>query len=499
VAFFVFVLLMILSREIGSIKKQMIKNRTTRKKTEEKKKSLWLKRMAQINVFLILSVFFIYLSVGIFFDSSFFKRDLLEKIGIVAGSSTTALSVRVVGPPEKPVVTATPMCDGAASPFVKITWNTTLDTDYYDISRDGGPLVAGLAGTSHDDYAVSYSTLYSYLVTAFGPFGSTASDPALVTTTNDCGSLPVPSCVITKFDKINLAGYFNIPKTENQHPKIYGTTNMPNATIYVTLTGEASVLGATQASSTGYWTWKPAHGLPPGSYHLLVSAVDIANPARTADASMDFKINEKEDEKEKKKEKITPSEEIISIKPTPPKQENEAFRLSIQVNNPNDTVYTSKDLRLRVSVSQTDKFPRQEQELHYYITDPNGKTVFEDTDNIFIDGDIDFDKTIMISKLMKPGIYKIFIESSYGDILVTADHSFLLKEIPIISMGGVSLTLTEIMSKLSWIIASLLLLFIILILMMITEYLIYDRSLIHITEKNLRDKGFIGKRKGVSR
>jgi hypothetical protein len=466
-------------------------------KAKKKKKSLWLKRIAKINAFLFLSAFLAYLSMGLFFDSTFFQRDLSEKLGVVAGSSNTVLSVRIVGPPEKPVATATPMCDGV-SPFVKITWNTTLDTDYYDINRDGNPLVAGVVGTSYDDYAVVYSTSYSYLVTAFGPLGNTASDPVSATTLAECNVLPAPTCTITKFDNINLAGYTGIPKTDNAKPKIYGTTNMPNATIYITLTGKASVLGAIQASPTGYWEWKPVHDLHPGSYHMLVTAVDIANPARTADATLDFKINEKEEEQKKKEERtiITP---VKPIPPKPHKEEVEAFRLGVQVKNPDDTVYAGKDLRLKVYISQTDKFPHQEQELHYYITDSNGKIVFEDTDKIFIDSDMAFDKSIRISKLMKPGNYKISVESTYRDALITADHGFILKEIPVISMGGISFTLNEIMSGLSWIIISLLLLLIIFILMMTIEYLIYDRSLIHITENNLRDKGFLGKRKGVSK
>jgi len=483
----------------------MKKNSKKSKQTKKKNKSLWLKRITQANAILILSAFFIYLAIGLFFDPAFFQRDLSEKLGIVAGSSTsnTVLSVRIVGPPEKPIVTATPMCN--ISPYVKLTWNTTLDTDYYDINRDGNPLVAGIIGTSYDDYAVNYSTLYSYLVTAFGPLGNTASDSASATTLNECNVLPEPSCIITKFDDINLAGYSGIPKTEKQNPKIYGTTNMPNALINIHITGESAVFATTQASSTGYWTWKPLHGLHPGSYHMIVTATDPSDPSRQANATLDFEIEEKEEEEEHedKEVKLAPSEEIVPIKPVvpiPPEEETEAFNLDIQVENPENTVYTGKNLTLKVSIGHTDKFPHQEQELHYYITDPDGNIVLEDIDKAFIDQDMTLDKSIEISKLLKPGNYKISVESNFGDTLITADDIFIVKEVPVISIGGgITFTLTDLMGKLSWIILGLLLLLIMLVLLLSIEHLIYERSLIHITEQNLRDKGFLGKRKGVSK
>jgi hypothetical protein len=478
----------------------MKKNSNNSKKAKKKKKSLWLKRITQINVFLFLSVFLIYLAIGLLFDSRFFGRDLSEKWGLVSGSSNTVLSVRIVGPPEKPIVSASPMCDGL-SPYVKLTWNTTLDTDYYDIDRDGNPLVAGVIGTSYDDYAVNYSTLYTYLVTAFGPLGNTASDPVSATTLDECNVLPPPTCVITKFDKTNLAGYTGIPKTDNTKPTIYGTTNMPDALIGIFITGKSTVLAATQASPTGYWSWKPFHDLHPGSYHMLATAVDIGDPSRNASATLDFKINETEEEEEKKKEEIpSTTAPVKPISPVPPKEEIEVFKLNIQVENPNDTVYTGRDLNLKVSINNTEKFPPTEQELHYYITDSNGNIVLEDTDKVFIDKDIDLDKIMKISKLIKPGNYKISVESVYGNTLITADHAFIVKEIPIVNIGGgITFTLTDIMRELSWIILGLLLLLIIFILLLSIEHLIYDRSLIHITEQNLRDKGFLGKRKGVSR
>jgi hypothetical protein len=475
------------------------------RKTKKKKKSVWLRRVVGINLFLVLSSLFVYIGIGLFYDSQFFGRDLSDKFGIIAGSSNTTLSVKIIGPPEKPEVTASPMCNGA-SPYVKLTWNTTLDTDYYDIDRDGSPLVAGVVGTSYDDYAVNYSTPYGYLVTAFGPLGNTASDPVSATTLSECNVLPPPTCNITKFDKINLAGYVGIPKTDNAKPTTYGTTNMPDALIGIVITGKSTVLAATQASSTGYWSWKPLHDLHSGSYHMFTTAIDISDPSRYASATLDFKINEveeKEEEHKKREEKETPEPIITPTKPAPPaptKEEIESFRLSVKVKNTDNAVYTGRDLKLKVNISHTDKFPHQEQELHYYITDSNGKIVAENTDKVFIDKDMDVDKSIGISKLVKPGRYNIAVESNYGDALITADHVFFVKEMPVVSIGsGISFTLTDIMSRLSWIIIGLALLLLIFILLLIMEHLIYERSLIHITEQNLRDKGLLGKRKGVSR
>lgn len=472
---------------------------------KKRKKSIWLKSLVRINLFFVLFSIFIYIIVGFLFDSEFFVRDLSEKSGIIAGSSNTILSVKIIGPPEKPEVLATPMCDGT-SPYIKLTWNTTLDTDYYNIDRDSSPLVSGIIGTSYDDYAVSYSTQYSYVVTAFGPLGNTASDTASATTLDECKVLPVPICTITKFHNTNLAGYVGIPETKNKKPVIYGTTNMPNALINVIVSGKTSVLATTQASDTGYWTWQPSNNLHEGSHRIHIEATDPNDLTRIANTLLDFKINDEEDENNEQKEKEVKIEETNTIKKEVipvkliPEIEIGLFKLNIKVKNTDSIVYSGKNLDITVVISQADNFLPQEKEFRYYITDSEGKTVLNLSDKAFVEKNISFDRSFKLPRLLKPGQYKITVESDHSGTLIVADSYFTLKEKPLVAMGGLMApTLTDVMSSLSWIIFGLLLLLFIFILLLISEYLIYDRSLIHITEQNLKDKGFLGKRKGVSK
>jgi hypothetical protein len=582
-----------------AIKRKKPKKKATNKKPAKKKKSFLLRRVAKITGIMAAVLLVVYFSLAFILDRGFLKRELGEKYGRVAG--VTTLTLKMIGPPNKPVLSATSLCQNYI-PYVRLSWGADDQVDYYDVDRDGAPLVAGLVTNSYDDQTVVELSSYTYTVTAFNSLGQNTSDPVTVTVL-DCGEPPPPpvltatpvcvgqdpyinlswtsdpqmnyfdlerdgsllagnltdteyedgavtaltsytyfvtaftsqgqvisnaatataldcrvppppppptgpTCVITKFQNINLAGYHGTPSTKERNPKFYGTTNIANAIIEVVVTGETSVVATTSASQNGYWTWKPQNKLNYGTHMIWVTAVDPGDSTRRKTASLKFKINreeeERQEEEKRKKEKVSTPESEVIIPPIPihheepspvPPEKISSFDLSVRVKNPDKVAYPGRKLLVETKIDITGEAANQESELQYWIVDSNDDEVFRDSDKVFINGDMTIEKDLILPGLLKPGEYKILVDVVYKGTRFIAEDTFTIKEVPLVSFGaGITITTGQIMRNLFWVILWLLILLLIFLTLLAIEHWISQRAIMQITEETLRDKGFIIKK-----
>jgi fibronectin type 3 domain-containing protein len=580
-------------------KKSKIKSKN--KKPAKKKKSVLLRRVAKITGTLAAVLLIVYFSLGFILDKGFFKRELEEKIGRVAGATT--LTLRMIGPPNKPVLSATSLCQNYVA-YVHLSWGADDQVDYYDVDRDGAPLVAGLVTNSYDDQTVAELSSYTYTVTAFNSLGQNTSDPVTVTVL-DCGEPPPPpvltatpvcvgeapyinlswtsdpqmnyfdldrngsllagnltdteyedgavtaltsyiyfvtaftsqgqvisntatataldcrvppppppptgpTCVITKFQNINLAGYTGTPSTKERNPKFFGTTNMANAIIEIVVTGKTSVVATTSASQNGYWTWKPQNKLNYGTHTIWVTAIDPNDSTRRKTTSLKFKVKREEEEDEEEAEAPAPGITVPStpVAPVPnppavpeepapvPSTEASSLNLSVQVENLDGVAFAGRKLVVETKIDITGEAAKQESELQYWIVNSNDEEVFRDSDKIFINGDMTIGKDLVLPGLLKPGEYKILVDVVYKDTRFIAEDTFTLKEIPLMSLGaGITLTAGQIMRNLFWVILWLLILLLIFLTLLAIEHWTSQRAIIQITEETFRDKGLIRKNK----
>jgi len=172
-------------------KKKNIKT-NLKKKPVRKGRSVLLGRIAKITGVLAAVLILVYFSLSFALDKGFIKRDLKEKFGKVLG--VTTLTLRIIGPPNKPILAAMPACENYV-PHIDLYWSYDDQMDYFDLDRNGGPLVAGLTENSYRDEAVESLASYSYTVTAFNPQGQNTSDPVAIVMP-DCGT-PPPAPVLT--------------------------------------------------------------------------------------------------------------------------------------------------------------------------------------------------------------------------------------------------------------------------------------------------------------
>lgn len=473
------------------------------KKTSHKnsifKRAFFFKKVNKALFFSLIGFISLYFIVGSVLNPRFFLADAREKAGIVKGVAT--VSVRVIDVPEKPVVTATARCSGI-SPYVHLNWAETLDTNTYDISRDGLPLISGITAHAYRDTTVSTETSYSYIVTAQGPRGTTPSDPATATT-GDCVIPITPSLTVVSIGGIDVTGG-GTPRLSNRSPNVSGTTNLPNALMQIEITNSIPVVGTSTANNNGYWSWNPPINLEEGTHTITVTATDPVIPSLTITIQKTFTIVSESEEKEEKKNKApTPFyQPLAPIEPEiPPEHEPEkpSFLLTAEVLNPGKVVYAGKELLTSADIVLENIDKLDNLKLKYRVYDSMHYSLLEEEKIVDINGKITVPRSILIPKLVKPGRFTLHIEALANGVLLTADVPFEIREAPLFSIGKTEITWSWIMSNLSWMILWLLLILLIFIILFAIEHHRSTRALFHITEEMLARRGQIPRRKGVAR
>ncbi len=490
-------------------KKTSLKPRPSTKKkqpakpfTRKSKKRLF-KVATKIHAGFTILMLLLYVTLGVIGGPEFLLRDVADKYQAVA--ATTRLSVRIVGPPEKPIVTASPFC-ASSSPYVRLAWQYDVSTDTYDIYRGGDPLITGVTDLFYDDSSVQALTAYTYFVTAQGLLGSNQSDDVSVTT-GECYVPPDPTCDIVTIEGKNISRYDGTPKIEERRPSFTGRSNMANAKIKIRVTGGPTIIGNITANSNGYWDWTAPKKLDYGSHVIYVTATDPDDEERDASDSQKFIVLEKEGEVP-----IVPTTTVTPTQPgeTPPPLPGEEpvvpeepektvpLEITIDVTNDDNLAYAGETLDLSLEIKKDPAYvPSQDQKITYSILDENRGVVDEWSEKISVDKGA-FQKEIKLPKLMKPGSYKIGASITADGITISSEDSFKVKERTLISLGGgFILTYSELLKNIGWITLIMLLVLLLWLILLLIEHHLSAQAVSQITEEILRKKGVISQRKGV--
>jgi hypothetical protein len=486
--------------------RRTLMKKAKRKNGKKLKKTGWIRKAAKAHA--CITVFFLvfYLVASIIADPRFLVRDFREKYSSLADELQISVSLRVPGPPEKPLLSLATGCDGNDAPYINLNWNQTADTDSFDIYRDGLILVSNLSQTAYKDQNVLKHTSYDYKVVANGSAGSTESE-IVSETTGDCQNVIVPYCSITSIGGVDLVSHPGEIKTDEKSPLFTGTTNIPNALIQITIGPGTIISATTSANQNGYWFWQTPEKLPPGHYDATVIATDPINGAITATVSANFQITEaKEQKKEKEKEKKTSFLGIAPFGKHPPEKlsspEEKISKTSIivSVKNQEKIVYAGDKLNFRLELKTNDPFFTGNPRMFYFeVKDDHNKILTGFQDKIDFSKESFADRSINIPALSQSGRYRIIVKTYNGNALFVADDYFTLKELPLINLGGGTvITLTWLASFAGWILFCLLFILLLFLILLTFEHHLAKQALFQVTEKYLNRKGFFT-RKGVSR
>lgn len=450
----------------------------------------------------------IYILTGLLLNFRFLISDAKEKIGIVKGAM---ISMRVIGEPEKPTLVAGKKCDSLLSKVI-LTWNETIDTSSYDIERNDSPLITGLTETSFEDTSAYNKTTNTYAVIAQGPRGSTASNPVVIKT-EDCGFISDSAKPIIVIGGKNITEKNGIASIVERTPVFSGATNIPNARMTIKVASHNPTIVTLDANENGYWSWVIPFKLSRGLHELTIIATDPVNSGNIVTDTKYFKVisaEEEKDEKTKKTQKTKPIDSspvasTIQVAPLPEKplqQPNNSLEIALRILNSKKVVFMGEDLKLETIVIPKEILIPHELDLAYKIHTQSGEDIlFQQKEKIALKNHdpLRFLNSLQLPVLLSPGRYIISAQTTASGTFVSSEISFEVREVPLFSIGSISITWSMIMKSISWVLVGILLIIFFFFGLLGLEHHRVGKALLQITENILMKKGYFSRRKGVSR
>lgn len=451
-------------------------------------KRQFLRRLFRLHF--VLSVLFLstYVAAALF-DPGFFSYDLRQKFRALADETIT-ITATVLGPPVQPVVTGVAVCNPSTGTLsIDLNWADDVNTETWDIDRDGLPLVSGLSASQYTDAVVSVGMTYSYEVTAHGPMGPgfSTSPPLSVTTPAQCViSLALPTVQIVSFDGRGIGQYDGTPSTSTRRPIFTGTTNIPNALIALSVGANPNFLAALTANSNGYWMWQPPTGFSTGNHLFTVTATDPSDVSRTISATLRFVIKQKKDTAGGGGggTQMMP-ETPVSISQLP-------IDFSLQVTNADATTFQGGAVQFLVRIKDVAPTYRgNEERLQVALLEAGGKTVGSLLLPLTLVPDGEIAGSLDVPLYLVPGTYTLEGQILLGQTYVSRTADVTVREFPFLDLGaGVIVTYAEIMRFIGWISFFLLFFLLFWLFLYLREYWLYLQGDGTVDERDFKRFGY---------
>ena len=426
-----------------------------------------------------------------FFDPGLLSYDVRQKFQALADELIT-VTATVLGPPQQPVVTGVATCNSTTGVLsIALDWATDPNSSTYDINRDSLPLVSGLTNSAYTDTTVVVNTTYQYEVTGNGPMGPgfATSLPVSVTTPTECAiTAAAPAVTIVSFAGRGVDAYNGTPRVGNRRPIFTGTTNMPGATMLVTI--GSSFLAQFVANSNGYWEWKPPYGVATGRHMFTVTATDPNNSARQATATLKFDITKND---ETGKSSVEQGEASGGIPVPAPVGLPLSFTLSVE--NPDQAVLQGEMLQVLVHIDTLQKrYAHLTVPIRYSILDTNRVTLYSETYKTYITEGEEIRQTLPVPMYFHAGAFSLQAEILLDDLNISRLTPFTIQELPLIRLSsGDTVSYADLIRHLGWITFAFFILFLIWLSLFIREFALYLQGDREVTEYDLKRAGFIRK------
>jgi hypothetical protein len=445
-----------------------------------------------------------YVVLSVVYGPEFLLSDMRAKFQAVA-DEVMQVSARVLGPPQKPIVSNVARCDNGIL-AVDLDWLDDENSQYFDIMRNGLPLVTGIANSQYsDEITQSYGGL-SYVITAHGWMepGYAESDSVNIEVPAGCEYVvqtPVVKLVSVSGGKVKDGKWV----TEDTRPVFSGTSNMSNATISITITGDMNYSAEITANANGYWSWRPPADLSYGYHDMNIIATDPARPERIATASTLIKINEKkelEDKEEQKPDISSPikQKEIEKEPKSEIDQEPEGsgyeLVLDYSLDLKDQIVMQGADAEVILKMEfLKDDFIGREAIVRYSIVDDKGEVRMQEYQSIILEKDARYSHKLNVRKDIFSGRYSLRSEVIISDHNMIREIPLEISDLPVIKLGGGALiTYQEFLSQIGTVSIWLLIALLIWLAFLTREYWLSIHALRQITEESLRSMGMVPSR-----
>ena len=445
------------------------------------------RKLARFYGILTVFVFSVYFLAGFFLHPLFLVSDIREKIRAVA--DTVNVLARVLNPPVKPVVTVTSACV-SGNPAVILDWADDGNSVSYDITRDGLPLSIGVVTSGYTDTVVTLGQTYSYVVTALGPMGPGFSDadPVSVSAPGECAAVIVPSIFFQTFAGKNIAGTIERHFTTDRNPRVTGVTNIANARVELLIESESEVIRTTVlANVNGYFEWHYEGKLDVGTYTLTATAIDPGNPTVSVSRILKIGIQSAVSQEVSKQkatfvaENVSEVEKMIQTRPD--------FDFSLQLAE--RELYAGDMVRTTITWQHlSDELVGTEGEAFFQLIDGDGKITSQFSQAFIFARDTSLEQAFVVPYGMPDKDYRVRVEVRVFSYRVSHEEILRVLPLPLLQLGGTTVTYEQAVSHIGWISFLILFLFLWWLLLFLREYFLYLQLTRFITGKDLHRAGY---------
>jgi len=471
-------------------------------KKKSRKKQIKFPKLFHAHLTVTGVLFAAYIVLSLLWSPEFLFSDIRGKFQALADEIVN-ISAHVVGPPQKPEVSANAICSNG-NLYITLDWADDSGSDSYDIERDGSPLVIGITSSQHNDSNIAVASTYTYLVTARGAMGSgfAVSDPIEVTTPTECKVVFAPTVQV---DSISPDKNVNsIPKITDTRPTFFGSTNIPFAHVSLMLESKTHLYATVEANKNGYWSWRPPVDISEERHILHITAASPEDPTITASNIFEFIVTKEKESGDKKKEK---QKIILPISQTylqtgndnqqTGEQEKPVIPLSYSLSLGNNEVLQGRNIDTSIIIEEVaEKFVGREAIIRYSIVDKQDKLIREDYASTILEKGKRIDKSLSIAKSVLADKYKLHTEIIFSDYNVSQGINFSVLALPVVKLGGgFVISYQDLLSDMGTISIWLLIALLIWLGILSREYWLSAHALRHITEKSLESWGMVPMRK----
>jgi hypothetical protein len=171
----------------------------------------------------------------------------------------------------------------------------------------------------------------------------------------------------------------------------------------------------------------------------------------------------------------------------------------VTVKNPDHSVTAGENLDLEIGLKNITPEKNYEEKVEFNILNNENNSIWTSTETIDFSQKPTIEEKVPIPKLTPSGNYKLTAEINYQGKTIAGEDFFTVKEVPVVSIGSTTLTSIQVMRGLGWMLWLMVLLLLIFLSMLGIEHHLSEGAVFHITEEYLSKRGFISRRKEVSK
>ena len=231
-----------------------------------------------------------------------------------------------------------------------------------------------------------------------------------------------PFVTITPWSDQPLSQKNGKPVFSNSYVRFQGSSNIPNAIIFLDITGQQQLRSTTYLNGNGFWFWAAPAPLANGHYTITATAQSQSGGAIKALASLEFSV-----------EVVAPGPQVPMQLAAPAVKKGNAIDVAVRIPERFKTVRPGDEFIVNLDFFQTaPPVTLTEIQVHYRIEDEFHHSVMDDTEDYMIPGHLSLIKSFVTSATLAEGTYVLIVSVDTAKILTAASDTFTVRGAPVV-------------------------------------------------------------------